>query len=118
MSVVERAGRFVATVRSPGVRGGEGRAKPGSFGPTGQSVLWTLHPGKGNGSLMLRTVCRLADRHGIELVLKTLPFGRKPYPLSREQLLLWYKRHGFEPWGRKLIRRPRTPATSLVPAGA
>lgn len=69
--------------------------------------LWTLHPGKGNGSMMLRAVCELADRHGIEMVLKTLPFGRKPYPLSRQQLLLWYQRHGFEKYGRKLIRRPR-----------
>ena len=77
--------------------------------------LWTLQPGKGNGSIMLRAVCELADRHDIELVLKTLPFGRKPYPLSREQLLVWYKRHGFEAWGRKMIRRPR--ATALIPAG-
>jgi hypothetical protein len=78
--------------------------------------LWTLHPGKGNGSLMLRTVCALADRHRIELVLKTLPFGRKPYPLSREQLQVWYMRHGFEPWGRKMIRRPR--AAQLAAAQA
>ncbi len=79
--------------------------------------LWTLHPGKGNGSMMLRTVCELADRHGIEMVLRTLPFGRKPYPLSRQQLLLWYKRHGFEEWGRKMIRRPRLASAAPVPAG-
>src|ERR1700722_5160183 len=58
--------------------------------------LWTLPPGKGNGSMMLRAVCELADRHGIEIVLRSLPFGRKPYPLSREQLQVWYKRYGFE----------------------
>ena len=48
MSVVERAGRIVGTVRSPGVRDGEGRVKPGSFGPTGRSVLWTLRPRAGS----------------------------------------------------------------------
>jgi GNAT superfamily N-acetyltransferase len=70
--------------------------------------LWTLHPGQGNGSFMLSAVCELADRHNIEMVLKTLPFGRKPYPLSREQLRVWYSRHGFEIQGRKMVRRPRT----------
>jgi len=69
--------------------------------------LWTLRPGKGNGSTMLRALCDLADRHGIEITLKTLPFGRKPYPMSKEQLTQWYQRHGFETAGRKLVRRPR-----------
>jgi GNAT superfamily N-acetyltransferase len=76
--------------------------------------LWTLQPGKGNGSIMLRAVCDLADRHGIEMVLRTLPFGRKPYPLSREQLQLWYQRHGFEVWGRKMVRRPRVCSGALA----
>jgi len=34
--------------------------------------LWTLQPRKGNGSMMLRTICALADKHGIEIVLKAL----------------------------------------------
>ena len=79
--------------------------------------LWTLQSGKGNGSIMLRALCDLADRHHVEMVLKTLPFGRKPYPLSREQLQVWYKRHGFEALGRKMIRRPRIAAASIA-AGA
>ena len=44
--MVERSGRTVGTVRSLDVRGGEGRVKPGSSGPAGRSVLWTLRPGR------------------------------------------------------------------------
>jgi hypothetical protein len=80
--------------------------------------LWTLQPGRGNGSMMLRILCALADRHEIEMSLKTLPFGRKPYPLSREQLQVWYRRHGFEALGRKMIRRPRAASSATITAGA
>ena len=69
--------------------------------------LWTLSPGAGNGSMMLRTICELADRHGITIKLKALPFGRKPYRLDRDQLVIWYQRHGFEGTRRKMLRRPR-----------
>ncbi len=72
--------------------------------------LWTLKPGKGNGAVMLRTVCDLADRHGIEIVLKPLPFGRKPYARTREQLMVWYERYGFSGTLRKMIRYPATTA--------
>ena len=68
--------------------------------------LWTLRPGVGGGSLMLRELCRLADRHGMELELRPLPFGRKPHPLNREELRGWYRRHGFEGTGRKMLRKP------------
>jgi len=73
--------------------------------------LWTLEPGKGNGSTMLRTLCDLADRHDVEMELKVTPIGRKPYPLSREQLKTWYESYGFggERW--KLRRTPRMLAT-------
>ena len=70
--------------------------------------LWTLKPGQGNGSIMLKTLCQLADRHGIEIVLKPLPFGRKPYPRSRDQLKDWYERHGFAWVRRRMVRRPAT----------
>jgi hypothetical protein len=76
--------------------------------------LWTLRPGAGNGSLMLRELCRLADRHGMELELRPLPFGRKPHPLTREQLRVWYQRHGFEGTARKMVRKSR----GSLPAGA
>jgi len=69
--------------------------------------LWTLSPGAGNGSMMLRAICELADRHGIAIKLKALPFGRKPYPMDRDRLVIWYQRHGFEGTRRKMIRKPR-----------
>jgi hypothetical protein len=68
--------------------------------------LWTLEPGKGNGSIMVRAVCELADRHGVELKLKVIPIGRKPHPLSREQLKAWYQKHAFEGPGWILLRKP------------
>gem|GEM_PF-6047700 len=52
----------------------------------------------------LGLVCELADRHGVELRLRPLPFGRKPYRMSREQLETWYRRYGFEGRGRVLVR--------------
>lgn len=75
--------------------------------------LWTLSPGGGNGKMMLETLCRLADRHGIEITLRPLPFGRKPYHLGHEQLMAWYARHGFVGDRRKMIRRPRQPIVAL-----
>jgi len=68
--------------------------------------LWTLDPGKGNGSTMLQTVCRLADKHEVELTLKPLPFGNKPYPLCRQRLAEWYGRHGFSGTKKKMLRVP------------
>jgi hypothetical protein len=76
--------------------------------------LWTLQPGQGNGTRVLHKVCDLADYYGVELTLKTLPFGRKPYPFSRDQLLAWYQRHGFEVTGRKMTRRPQNSELALV----
>jgi hypothetical protein len=64
--------------------------------------LWT--PGQNNGSMMLKTLCNLADQHGIEIILKPLPFGRKPYPRTREQLMAWYERYGFAGDARTGIR--------------
>ena len=69
--------------------------------------LWSLQHGKGHGSMMLGSLCDLADRHGVEIVLKALPIGRKPYPMSRDQLFEWYRRHGFEGTRRKMIRKPK-----------
>src|SRR5450432_2577009 len=68
--------------------------------------LWTLEPGKGNGSIMLAVLCKLADIHGVELRLKVIPIGRKPYPMSRDQLKVWYVEHGFEGSRWKLVRMP------------
>ena len=68
--------------------------------------LWTREPGNGNGAMMLRALCDLADRYGVELALKVIPIGRKPYPMSREELKVWYQRYGFEGAHWKLIRKP------------
>jgi hypothetical protein len=70
--------------------------------------LWTRKDGGKNGSFMLAALCELADRHGVGIKLQALPFGRKPYPLSREQLVAWYQRYGFEGTHRKMFRKPRT----------
>jgi hypothetical protein len=70
--------------------------------------LWTLEPGGGNGSHMLEAICDLADRFGVAIRIQPLPFGRKPFPLVREQLIEWYRRHGFEGNRRKMIRQPRS----------
>jgi GNAT superfamily N-acetyltransferase len=69
--------------------------------------IWTLQPGQGHGSRMLEQLCDLADRHGVEICLKVLPFGRKPYPKSREQLVEWYQQYGFAGNLRKMVRAPR-----------
>jgi hypothetical protein len=79
--------------------------------------LWTRQPGGGHGRFILRALCDLADRHQVELSLKPLPIGRKPYPLSRDQLLAWYQRHGFAGTRRKMIRPPGKPADTSNAAG-
>lgn len=79
--------------------------------------LWTLDPGKGNGGWMLRKLCEIADRHGVTIRLKATPFGRKPYPRSREELRVWYERHGFQKRWWKLIREPRAIASRDASSG-
>lgn len=69
--------------------------------------LWTLRPGEGNGSRMLGTLCELADRHGVEICLKPLPFGRKPYRFSRQKLAEWYGRYGFTGDHKRMVRAAR-----------
>jgi len=68
--------------------------------------IWANSPGHGVGSQLLRTLCELADRHRVQIALRAVPFGAKPYPMTQADLDAWYRRHGFE-GGRKLIRQPR-----------
>ena len=68
--------------------------------------LWACKPGSGAGSNMMRTLCELADRYHVELRLKVVPIGRKPFPMSRPQLRDWYQGFGFAGSGWTLIRRP------------
>jgi hypothetical protein len=55
---------------------------------------------------MMRTLCELADRHGVEMKLKVIPIGRKPFPMSREKLKEWYQRFDFAGPGWTLSRKP------------
>jgi len=55
---------------------------------------------------MMRTLCELADRHGVEMKLKVIPIGRKPFPMSRQQLKAWYQRHGFSGSRWHMTRKP------------
>jgi hypothetical protein len=67
--------------------------------------IWTIIPKRGYGSKMLRQMCQLADRHRVLIKLKIAPLGRKPYPMSADQLREWYHRHGFR-GEQKLVRVP------------
>lgn len=57
---------------------------------------------QGLGSKMLRMLCELADEKGVRLYLE--PWPDKGSPFSREQLVSWYRRHGFE--GELVLERP------------
>jgi len=74
--------------------------------------LWTAQPGSGHGKVMLQTLCDLADRHAVEMILKPLPIGRKPYPMTRDQLRCWYERYGFSGTLKKMLRIPRPVAAT------
>ncbi len=68
--------------------------------------IWASEPGTGDGSIMMRTLCELADRHGVEMKLKVIPIGRKPFPMSREKLKAWYQRFDFAGERWTLTRKP------------
>jgi hypothetical protein len=65
----------------------------------------------------MRTLCELADRQGVEMKLKVIPIGRKPFPMSRQQLKAWYQRLGFTGSRWHLTRKPagrESPATEAI----
>jgi hypothetical protein len=68
--------------------------------------IWSTHPGLGCGSNILRALCDLADEHVVELVLRPLPFGPRPHPMSAEQLRAWYDRMGFVGSMKRMVRKP------------
>ena len=82
--------------------------------PSGESIqihrIWVLHSGNNHGSSILRGLCDLADDHNVSIRLKAIPFGEKPYPMSRAQLRAWYHRHGFHGPANDLKREPRAVA--------
>jgi hypothetical protein len=69
--------------------------------------IWTLAPHTGAGSKIMTTLCNLADHHGVEIALQTLPFGDKPYPLSADQLFEWYSGYGFAGTPKRMRRKPQ-----------
>jgi len=80
--------------------------------------LWTHQAGAGHGGHILQTLCDLADRHGVELMLKPLPIGRKPYPMSRDQLQKWYERYGFLGTRKRMIRAPQSTNSEVATRSA
>jgi hypothetical protein len=82
--------------------------------------LWAVTRGSGAGSQILRILCELADLHGVEIVLRPLPFGAEPFPMSAGQLRDWYHRHGFIGPGKNMLRKPGQayPANNFVEIGA
>jgi hypothetical protein len=78
--------------------------------------IWATQPGKGGGSVMMRRVCELADRHRVQMKLKVIPIGRKPFPMSRQQLKAWYQRLGFTGSRWHLTRKPA--CAELAPTSA
>ena len=68
--------------------------------------IWSTHPGNGCGSRMLQTLCDLADEHVVELILRPLPFGPRPRPMSAEALRAWYDRMGFVGSMKRMVRKP------------
>lgn len=62
--------------------------------------------GKGHASQLLRRICSLADEIGVTLSLKAQPKARK-IGLVEEQLVEWYRRHGFEGDQHRMTRPPQ-----------
>jgi hypothetical protein len=77
--------------------------------------IWSDTPNQGSGGHMMRTLCDLADDHGVTMKLKVLPIGRKPYPMNPGELYNWYQRHGFHGTAKKMCRCPRSQAATDVP---
>ena len=109
LETIATPGRGAYAFPKPGVAVGDHGFVQILVGPGSEITihrLWACHPGNGSGAIILRTLCTLADQHGVRLKLKVIPFGNKPYPLSREKLVNWYRRHGFEGTGKEMTRMP------------
>jgi GNAT superfamily N-acetyltransferase len=51
--------------------------------------------GKGYGSIVLKQMLDIIDHYGVEAECAPEPFGANK-GLSKQQLIAWYKRHGFK----------------------
>jgi hypothetical protein len=58
------------------------------------NMIRALLKREGHGTVALRWLCDLADKHGVTLVGWICPRGRQPR-MSKPQLRRWYTAHGF-----------------------
>lgn len=78
-----------------------------------ENVVYIYHlgafvPRRGNGSIILKELCRQADRFKISLSVSAIPlFSEKGFKMTAERLTLWYRGFGFK-GDTGLIRKPDT----------
>jgi hypothetical protein len=71
-------------------------------------LIHSAEKGKGHGSMALRTLIMLADKHGVAMVLAPIRVGDEG--LGTRELRKWYGRYGFKAAGdRRMRREPNTP---------
>jgi GNAT superfamily N-acetyltransferase len=69
---------------------------------------------KGDGSRMMRNLCREADRSQVALSLSPIPVANgRDRRISGSRLLTWYRQFGFA-GDALLVRQPERPATAAV----
>lgn len=66
----------------------------------------SIDPGKGEGAKVLMKLTNLADKHGVSIHGKAVPFGSG---MSKEKLVKWYERHGFKVDGDSFEYTPEKP---------
>lgn len=72
--------------------------------------------GKGEASKQMRRLCELADRCGITLSLYVDPGSRPNPPMSKIELLKWYRRLGFESAPGRIFYMERKPTMKIEAA--
>jgi GNAT superfamily N-acetyltransferase len=79
------------------------------------SGVQAIEKEKGHGTAVMRYLCALADKHGVELELRAERFRGAEGGMDTEDLVGWYQRFGFrivrgEYWTREdgplMIRKP------------
>lgn len=60
----------------------------------------------GTGTIFMKKLCEMADKHGVALRLDAMPFGRNA--MAPKKLKRWYAGFGFEEDGLTgMIRKPK-----------
>ena len=60
-------------------------------------TITATEPRSGAGSLVLRRLTRIADKHAVTMELTSSPYGEEKDRISHEKLQAWYQDHGFKP---------------------